>query len=411
MGNLWEQVMRTKYYPDGEFMTAQLGANPSYTWRGLMEARGVLATGMRRRIGDGKSTRVWHDVWLPETHTGRVISPCVAGNENLRVCDLLSEQGGWDVERVSSLFLPFETERILNIRVSHLRPMDIWYWNAEKDGMYSVKSAYRHLAGGDGMEEGLGIGGGEGAMECEIRDWVEGRWRELGGREHKLFMLGCWAIWEHRNKVIFDAKEVDPWVVIIRVGDVVAEMEGTEQEVRRGRRRRKDGVENEEGGGWQPAPSGCVKINVDAGVKEGEGVSLGIVCRDDRGAVLWGISVVQDHIWEPHVAEAVAVFEGVKEAKRRGYRDIVVESDCAQVIEALNKKQTGRSSFMLVLDEILCVSEFFNSIVWLFSSRVNNSVAHALAHVYPRISGRREWSSVLPSTANDAVLFDLSLLK
>ncbi|XP_074314149.1 uncharacterized protein LOC141649356 [Silene latifolia] len=248
-------------------------------------------------------------------------------------------------------------------------------------------------------------------MADGIRDWVEERWRELGGREHRLFMLGCWAIWEHRNKVIFDAKEVDPMVIIRRVGDVVAELEGSEHEVRRGRRRREDCMGAEEGRGWRPPPMGCVKINTDAGVSEGVGVSLGLVYRDDRGEVLWGVSVVQDQVWEPHVAEAVAVLEGVKEAKRLGYKDIVMESDCAQVIEALNKKQAGRSSFMLVIDEVLCLSEYFNSVVWSFSSRVNNSVAHALAHIYPRISGRVEWSSVLPPTANDAVLFDLSILK
>ncbi|XP_074297260.1 uncharacterized protein LOC141627964 [Silene latifolia] len=249
---------------------AQLGANPSYTWRGIMEARVVLETGMRWRIGDGNSTRVWRETWLPGTHMGRVISPCVDGNENLKVSELLSKYGGWNLELVSSLFLPFETEHILNIRVSQHRPMDIWYWKAEKDGMYFVKSAYRALAGGEGVE---------------------------------------------------------------------------------------------------------------------------------------------DQVWEPHVAEAVAVLEGAKEAMRLGYRDIVIESDFAQVIEALNKKQAERSSFMLVIEEILCLSVSFSSVVWSFSSRVNNSVAHALALVYPRISGRTEWSSVLPPTANDAVLFDLSLLK
>ncbi|XP_074306547.1 uncharacterized protein LOC141641799 [Silene latifolia] len=247
-------------------------------------------------------------------------------------------------------------------------------------------------------------------MEGGIRDWVEERWRELGVREHSLFMIGCWAIWEHRNKVIFDAKEVDPMVVIRRVGDVVAEIEGTEYEVRRERRRRDDERRSEDEGGWRPAPSGCVKIKVDAGVKEGEGVSLGLVCRDDRGAVLWGISIVQDQVWEPHVAEAVAALEGVKEALRLGHRDIVIESDCAQVVEALKKKQTGRSSFMLVIDEILSLSVSFSSVVWSFSSRVNKSVAHALAHIFPRISGRTEWLCALPPAANDAVLFDISLL-
>ncbi|XP_074290806.1 uncharacterized protein LOC141617506 [Silene latifolia] len=377
-GSLWEQVMRARYYPNGDFMMATLGHNPSYIWRGLVEARMVLDRGMRRRIGDGISTKVWRDAWLPGTHTGRVISPCAAGNEEMFVSELLTAGNGWDMELITSVFLPFEMDRIVNIR-------KVW--------------------------EGLGLEGEEGEGGGCISDWVEEWWRELGVREHSVFMVGCWALWEHRNNVIFESSEVDPWVVIRRVGDVVAEMEGSAYEVIKGRRRKDMGSGSDGPRGWEPAPRGFVKVNVDAGVKEDEGVSLGLVCRGEMGDVLWGVFTVQDQVLEPHVAEAVAILEGLKEALRTGYRDVVLESDCLQVVEALKKKLSGRSCFMLVIEEILLLCNSFNTVLWSFSSRVNNTVAHALAHIYPRNTGRMEWSETLPPSANDAILFDLSLLK
>ncbi|XP_074287486.1 uncharacterized protein LOC141612574 [Silene latifolia] len=175
-GCLWEQVMRAKYYPNGEFMTATMGHNPSYIWRGLVEARLVLNGGMRRRIGDGTSTRIWRDAWLPGTHTGRVISPCVTGNEEMLVSELLTEGNGWDMGRVESLFLPFEVDRIVNIRVSQHRPSDIWYWRMEKDGVYTVKFAYKLLAGGDGVDVG-------GASDRSREMWL---WKRLWRK----YMLG-----------------------------------------------------------------------------------------------------------------------------------------------------------------------------------------------------------------------------
>ncbi|XP_074301056.1 uncharacterized protein LOC141632405 [Silene latifolia] len=382
---------------------------------------------------------------LPYYLTGRVISPFAAVNEEMFVSEMLTAGNGWDMERISSLFLPFEMDRIVNIRVSQHRPSDIWYWRMEKDGVYTVKFSYKLLAGGGGggvemsgasdrsremwlwkrlclhlfkecwvaqkVWEGLGLEGEEGEGGGSIRDWVEERWRELGVREHSVFMVGFWALWEHRNNVIFESREVDPWVVIRRVGDVVAEMEGSAYEVIKGRRRKDMGSGSDGPRGWEPAPRGFVKVNVDAGVKEDEGVTLGLVCRGEKSDVLWGVSIVQDQVWEPHVAEAVAVLEGLKEALRTGYRDVVLESDCLQVVEARKKKLSGRSCFMLVIEEILLLCNSFNTVLWSFSSRVNNTVAHALAHIYPRNTGRMEWSDTLPPSANDAVLFDLSLLK
>ncbi|XP_074297699.1 uncharacterized protein LOC141628453 [Silene latifolia] len=208
----------------------------------------------------------------------------------MTVAELLDNGGAWNESLLAELFLPFECKMIKRIRVSSLRPPDDWFWVGEKDGVFTVKSAYRRLAGDrealelggvsdwgkekwlwnrlgksgvapseaflpqSGVRRGIGnksehcysssslhlfrdcaivkrvweeVGLGEEENEgaC-VREWVEIRWRSFGGREQALFMVCCWALWEHRNKVIFDGWEVDHWRVVRRALDVMEETEG-----------------------------------------------------------------------------------------------------------------------------------------------------------------------------------------
>ncbi|XP_074293887.1 uncharacterized protein LOC141621071 [Silene latifolia] len=448
---LWAQTMRAKYYPAGDVMSATLGYNPSYTWRGIIEAREALKHGWRKRIGDGLSTRVWEDAWLPEIQTGRIVSPRVQGRENMMVADLIGDErdgiytvrsayrtlaGGREELEIGGAS-NWERERWLWNR---LWKVPVWprvklfFWQLCSEALatraniasrvrgessfcslcnnYDESSLhlFRDCAFAECVWEGIGLGD-EGNGGGGIRDWVEARWRELGCREHGLFMIGCWAIWEHRNKVVFDEREVDVAWVIRRVKDVMDEMEGGGfggDGQGNGRLGRERGVAREV---WVIPPPEFVKVNVDAGLTDGEGMSVGVVCRDERGAVLWGVSLVQEQQWDSQMAEAVAILEGINEAARRGHSKIVMESDCLPVIERLKKKDTGRSMFSLVLQDILFLCNSFSSVVWSYTSRENNSVAHYLAHPLPRVVGRFVWSDVLPPAANNAVCFDSRLIQ
>ncbi|KAK9689070.1 hypothetical protein RND81_09G033300 [Saponaria officinalis] len=130
---LMSRIMKSRYFPDSSFMEAGLGSNPSNTWRGIWEARDVLQLGLRRRIGNGLSTRVWHDPWIPATQSRRVISSRNEAREDMLVAELFEENGtGWCTEQIRHIFLPFEQERIMNIRLSLSRPEDSWCWELEK---------------------------------------------------------------------------------------------------------------------------------------------------------------------------------------------------------------------------------------------------------------------------------------
>jgi hypothetical protein len=47
--SLVARVFKEKYYPKGEFLQANLGMKPSYAWRSIFNARGVLVEGLRWR--------------------------------------------------------------------------------------------------------------------------------------------------------------------------------------------------------------------------------------------------------------------------------------------------------------------------------------------------------------------------
>jgi hypothetical protein len=55
---------------------------------------------------------------------------------------MLTVSGQWNEDLVRDTFCDFDAEAILQTQVNG-RGEDFWAWVAEKNGLYSVKSAYR----------------------------------------------------------------------------------------------------------------------------------------------------------------------------------------------------------------------------------------------------------------------------
>lgn len=69
------QVLRAKYYPDGDLLHASPATNMSYTWRSILKSFEVLKVGIVWRIGDGSKINIWSDPWLPRETSRRPITP------------------------------------------------------------------------------------------------------------------------------------------------------------------------------------------------------------------------------------------------------------------------------------------------------------------------------------------------
>ncbi|XP_019188323.1 PREDICTED: uncharacterized protein LOC109182628 [Ipomoea nil] len=70
--SLVSRVYKARYYPKSSFYEAEIGNNPGYCWGSIMAAKALITNGVRRRIGDGKSTLIWEHPWLQDELEPRI---------------------------------------------------------------------------------------------------------------------------------------------------------------------------------------------------------------------------------------------------------------------------------------------------------------------------------------------------
>jgi ribonuclease HI len=141
--SLCARVLKGRYYHDGQFLTSTRKKHSSHTWRAILAGREVLSQGLIKRVGDGNSIDIWNDRWIPHHFGGKPLTPR-DGQPAVLVADLISPSGHWREDFIWQHFIPVDANAILSIPV---RPQyeDIWAWEPEKYGVYSVRSAYRLL--------------------------------------------------------------------------------------------------------------------------------------------------------------------------------------------------------------------------------------------------------------------------
>ena len=56
--SLLYRVLKAKYFPSYDFLHANIGNNPSYTWRSIIAAKSIVEKGIRWRVGNGLDIQV-----------------------------------------------------------------------------------------------------------------------------------------------------------------------------------------------------------------------------------------------------------------------------------------------------------------------------------------------------------------
>ena len=144
--SLFFKVFKAKYFPTGTIFDAKAGSG-SYAWKSILKARKVIQLGAQWRIGDGSSVKIFKDSWLPDVHSGRVLSPVSVLSEDATVDQLLdSESRWWNTNLVETIFIPSEAQQIKSIPVCHFAQKDFLFWPLSRTSMYQVRSGY-HLLG------------------------------------------------------------------------------------------------------------------------------------------------------------------------------------------------------------------------------------------------------------------------
>ena len=115
-GSLVARILKAKYFPFCDILHANLGSNPSYTWRSIFNSLEVLRCGTRWSVGNGRLIHIWDDKWLTNPTAYKVISPSHHFEDFPMVSsfiDLVTRW--WQPGVVCALILPFEADSIFKI--------------------------------------------------------------------------------------------------------------------------------------------------------------------------------------------------------------------------------------------------------------------------------------------------------
>jgi hypothetical protein len=143
--SLCARVLKGRYFPETDFWHASKPRSSSYTWRSILFGKELIKQGIRWGIGDGKTTRLLSDHWIPEVAPGflKPRGPIPEGASVSLIMD--SDRMIWDTDRIQTLFDEETAAKILQVPISRHGGEDFVSWPYTKNGAYSVRSAY-HLA-------------------------------------------------------------------------------------------------------------------------------------------------------------------------------------------------------------------------------------------------------------------------
>jgi hypothetical protein len=113
--SLCAQILRAKYYPDGNLLKDGPKQGSSFTWQSIIAGLNTFRRGHILRVGSGNLINIWEYHWIPlspdrmiQTSKGQVL---------LRTVNKLIDPSTWtcDEDLVRSIFNPIDIGRILQI--------------------------------------------------------------------------------------------------------------------------------------------------------------------------------------------------------------------------------------------------------------------------------------------------------
>lgn len=97
-GSLVTSIFKARYFPDSNFLDAQLDNNPSYVWRSIWEAKDLLKSGVRWMVGTGNNISIVNQPWVQDDYNLYITSdsPAFEGNtiaSLMNINDRSSDEG------------------------------------------------------------------------------------------------------------------------------------------------------------------------------------------------------------------------------------------------------------------------------------------------------------------------------
>ena len=142
--------MKARCYPTASPLSCKVKCNSSWIWKNLMGAREDVQRGARKKIGNGKTIRIWEDAWLQEGKDGKLQSPKPPGCKINRASELISNFR-WNSVLIFRTFTQQEARTILKMPIIITGRPDTYFWSHSNNGHYTVSSAYKAMTRENGQ--------------------------------------------------------------------------------------------------------------------------------------------------------------------------------------------------------------------------------------------------------------------
>ncbi|XVF16185.1 hypothetical protein REPUB_Repub10bG0010000 [Reevesia pubescens] len=124
-------------------MEEKVGSNPSLTWRSICDSRNILSLGLLWRIGNGRTTRIAEDPWIPrpwQFKPSLLVNPFPP--DATVNCLIDPVEGKWDHDMLQQHFWANDIEEIVKTPLVNLASNDLLVWHWTHNGYYSVSTGY-----------------------------------------------------------------------------------------------------------------------------------------------------------------------------------------------------------------------------------------------------------------------------
>jgi hypothetical protein len=141
--SLCARVLKARYFPHGNILDTVFSSDPSPVWKGVEFGLELLKEGIISRIGNGRNTQILRDQWLPRD-VGLKVTALKKNSRRRWVNQLIdSNTKRWNEPLLRELFYEHDIQTILSIDLPQQNHEDRVAWHYERNGVFTVKSAYR----------------------------------------------------------------------------------------------------------------------------------------------------------------------------------------------------------------------------------------------------------------------------
>ncbi|KAK5784465.1 hypothetical protein PVK06_038989 [Gossypium arboreum] len=156
---------------------------------------------------------------------------------------------------------------------------------------------------------------------------------------------------------------------------------------------------------WKKPDQGTVKINFDAS-SNGRQLSFGLVARDHDGFVLGGRAGMVAQNVQTEWAEFHALVESFKFARSRNWLKLEFETDCASLVNRLNRRWADLSTMGYSIRENIKILDFCDSYHFAWAPRSCNKVADSLCKWAQALNCIKDFDMDYPVEIHDVILSD-----